>query len=408
MKHLYFLFFLVIFFSCDHTEKKAALFQHYTVSDSIPVPEKYSRYGTPAIADFDNDGDIDFAMSITKHELFWFEFLGDHQWDMHVAGQLPIGQLGGGAIDVDKDGWMDIVIGGIWYRNPQNPNGKAFERIEYDTAIDHEIHDLIFKDINGDQKEDLIVLGDKEGMFWYEIPDDPVSQTIWEKHLITMDVLNENVDIHGGFFPGGIGDIDGDGDNDIALPNRWYENVDAGKVWNQKFLPYGSGGYWGLSGRSWILDMDLDGDNDIIMVSGDQKDSRGAWLENDGKDNPGFKVHLLPLSAPGRRGSFHSLWVGDFDMDGDPDIFTIDQEDETILPEGAGMKAYVWENMDGKGKEFVEKVVLDKNIGGHDCLFADIDGDGDLDAYFKVWANLHSNAYGGKPHVDYLENTTIQ
>jgi hypothetical protein len=153
--------------------------------------------------------------------------------------------------------------------------------------------------------------------------------------------------------------------------------------------------------------MDQDGDRDIVMVGCDQLDSRGAWLENNGAELPAFTVHLLPLTAPGRRGSFHSLWVADFDLDGDWDIFTMDQEDEKILPTAAKFRAYIWENMDGKGNQFEERIILDQIIGGHDVKFADVDGDGDLDAYFKVWWPYHANAYDGKPHVDYLENLRI-
>jgi len=36
--------------------------------------------------------------------------------------------------------------------------------------------------------------------------------------------------------------------------------------------------------------------------------------------------------------------------------------------------------------------------------FGDADGDGDLDAYFKIWSTYSDNSYGGKPHVDFLEN----
>jgi hypothetical protein len=399
---------LFLLFSCAGDDSRIPLFKHYTVSVDIPEYEETVRYGTPALGDFDNDGDIDFAMTVTRKDLLWFEFQGNHLWKMHKAGVIPTAQLGGGAYDVDKDGWIDIVVGGYWYRNPGDPVNRPFDRIPYDSAIDREIHDLVFEDINGDHLPDLVVLGDKEGLFWYEIPADPVHDSLWIKHTITLDVLDDNADIHGGFFPGGIGDLDNDGDNDIVLPNRWYRNEQSGVRWTRQFLPFGSGGYWGLSGRSWIVDLDRDGDNDIVMVGCDQKDSRGAWLENQGNEYPQFLVHLLPLSASGRRGSFHSLWVADFDQDDDWDIYTMDQEDHLILPQGTGIKGYLWENIDGKGQEFREKVVIDKNIGGHDCQFADVDGDGDLDAYFKVWAPLESNAYGGKPHVDYLENLTIR
>jgi len=403
---LFFWIFLLSF-SCTKDDSAVQLFKHHTVSVDLPEYEETVRYGTPALGDFDKDGDIDFAMSITRKDVLWFEFQGNYRWEMHQVGYIPSGQLGGGSYDVDQDGWTDLVVGGYWYQNPTDPANKFFNRIRYDSTIDHEIHDLVFADIDGDQKKDLVVLGDREGLIWYKIPENPVRDSLWVRHIITMEVLDDQADIHGGFFPGGVGDLDGDGDADIVLPNRWYRNEGEGASWSRQFLPFGSGGYWGLSGRSWIVDMDRDGDNDIVMVGCDQKDSRGAWLENQGNGYPHYLVHLLPLTAPGRRGSFHSLWVADFDRDNDWDIYTMDQEDNLILPSGAGMKGYLWENIDGKGREFMEKVVLDKNIGGHDCQFADVDGDGDLDAYFKVWANLESNAYNGKPHVDYLENLTI-
>jgi len=406
-KFLLYLIIVITFCICSPEPPNPFNFRHHTVSTDL-VQEDYSRYGTPAVADFDNDGDLGFAMSATWDDLYWFEMTEPYQWIKHKAGEVLSAQLGGGAIDIDQDGWDDIIIGGHWYKNSQNPGQEEFVRYQYDSTIDREIHDMVFQDMNGDGRKDIVVLGDREGCFWYKIPENPESDVQWEKYLITMDVLDENTDIHGGFFPGGVNDLDGDGDADIVLPGRWYRNEGDGMVWSKQFLPFGSAGYWGLSGRSWIVDMDKDGDQDIVMVGCDQLDSRGAWLENNGQENPGFVVHLLPLTAKGRRGSFHSLWVADFDQDNDWDIFTIDQEDFQILPTDATMKGYIWENIDGKGAEFKERIIFDQKTGGHDVMFADIDGDGDLDAYFKVWMPYESNAYGGKPHVDLLENLLVE
>jgi hypothetical protein len=153
-----------------------------------------------------------------------------------------------------------------------------------------------------------------------------------------------------------------------------------------------------------VVDWDHDGDNDIVMVVGDQVDSRGVWLENNGQSNPQFQVHLLPMTAPGRRGSFHSLAVADFDLDGDLDIFTMEQEDDTILPLDATPKGYLWENL-GAGV-FKERVVFDQKLGGHDALLGDVDQDGDLDICFKVWASWDQNGNGGNAHAGFLENLT--
>jgi len=378
-------------------------FQHHTVSTDLPVG--YSpRFGSPALADFDLDGDLDFVLSRTRDTLYLFEKTGGASWIKRTIGSISTGQLGGAAFDVDRDGWPDVVTGGCWYRNPGGQIHRSFHQYHYDTTIRHEVHDMVFADVTGDGEEELVILGDRIGCFWYDIPGSAPEHTPWERHLITLDVLDEHADIHGGFFPGGVGDLDMDGDADLVLPGRWYRNDGNGETWNRLLLPFGSTGYWGLSARSWIEDMDMDGDNDIVMAGCDQVDSRVAWLENNGKPVPGFRVHLLPLEAPGRRGSFHSLWVADFDLDGDPDVFTMEQEDDSILPEGAPMKAFLWENLDGRAGSFREHVVLDRGIGGHDALFGDADGDGDLDGYFKIWSTFHSNGYDGKPHVDYLEN----
>jgi len=202
--------------------------------------------------------------------------------------------------------------------------------------------------------------------------------------------------------------LDQDGDNDILMPGRWYQNEDNGQTWVRKFLPFGSVGYWGLSCRSWILDMEGDGDNDIIIMSGDQVDSRGAWLESSGGSNPEFTVHLLPLNAGGRRGSLHSLAVADFDNDGDLDIFSVEQEDDKILPLNQTSRGFLWENLDGKGGLFKERVVFDQNLGGHDALFGDVDQDGDIDICFKIWKKLGTNANQGNVHAVFLENKTIR
>jgi hypothetical protein len=115
------------------------------------------------------------------------------------------------------------------------------------------------------------------------------------------------------------------------------------------------------------------------------------------------------MTAPGIRGSFHSLAVGDFDGDGDQDVFTADQEDDSILSEGAPPRWYVWENISEDQRiEFVERVIFDGKLGGHDALVGDVDGDGDLDIFSKVWNLWPENGNSGREHGDFLENLQIR
>jgi hypothetical protein len=379
-------------------------FTHHYISQDLPGDIGWG-YGVVPPADFDGDGDIDYGIYARNDSVYWFENRGIDNWVRHSAGALPTRNLGGAVIDVDGDGYTDILQGGLWFHNPGNPTASTFDRYVYDDRINAEIHDLTTADINGDGQEDLVALGDADGVFWYSIPDNPAQDTNWPRTTITMSVLDENDDIHSGFFPQGIGDLDGDGDADVVLADRWLENQDGGTEWVRHLLPYGARGPWGLSSRSWIVDLNGDGNPDIVSLESDGTGSGGAWLENNGDETPSFIVHELPTTHRGTRGSFHSLFVGDFDNDGDPDIFTAEQEDSSILPMGAPPRWFIWENDGGDPPTFTERVIFNGRLGGHDALAADVDGDGDLDILSKVWNVWSENANGGVEHVDVLENT---
>ncbi|MFC2125582.1 FG-GAP repeat domain-containing protein [Bacteroidota bacterium] len=361
-------------------------------------------YGTPALADFDKDGDLDFAVGVRDDSIYWYEFMGSDQWIQHTLSPLPLPMLGSVTLDVNNDGWEDLVTGGYWFKNSMDPKNRQFKEMKYDSLIIHSVHDIVISDINNDRKEDLVILSDTHGLFWYNIPDDSNVEQEWPRYTITLDVLNERDDIHGGFFPNGVADLDQDGDSDVVLPDRWLENQENGMKWEKHDLPFGKRGPWGLSSRSWISDIDQDNDQDIIMVDCDQKGSRAVWLESNGHTPPEFTVKILPIMAPGTRGSFHSLWIADFDNDGDEDIFAAEQEDDSILPTGAGPRAYIWENIDPKKMIFVERVIIENSLGLHDAQIGDVDGDGDLDICSKVWNLWPQNANQGRFHADFFEN----
>jgi hypothetical protein len=390
--------------SAARAEIKPGQFKHHFIAKELPGDNDYG-FGSPALEDFDKDGDLDFAVLNRNDKIYWFENQGHDTWTRRVLGPVSGGQLGAAAIDVDGDGWTDLIIGGFWYRNSRDPRQREFTRYAYDNTIQAEIHDIVTADMNGDTELDVVVLGDGDGCFWYKIPATPGSDQQWPRTTVTLDVKNENDDIHGGIQSNGVGDLDGDGAADVVLTDRWYQNVGEGRDWKRHALPFGSRGPWGLSSRSWIADLDGDGDNDLFMVHGDQQNSGAAWLENNGQKPPRFEVRFLANKAPGTRGSFHSLALADFDQDGDLDALVVEQEDDSILPVGAGPRWFIFENLGGPGVRFEERVILDAGLGGHDVKVGDIDGDGDIDIASKIWNRWPGNANGGRFHADFLENT---
>lgn len=411
------LLFVMLFGACssdgNETQEKrststsildSTLFTHHYISRDLPGDIGWG-YGLVPPADFDGDGDIDYGIYVRNDSVYWFENRGIGNWVRHSVGALPTRNLGGAVMDVDGDGHVDILLGGFWYRNPGTPGDTTFERYIYDDRINAEIHDLVTADIDGNRQKDVVALGDGDGCFWYSVPNDPTRDTNWPRTTITMSVLDENDDIHSGPSPNGVGDLDGDGDADVVLADRWLENQNDGTQWVRHLLPAGARGPWGLSARTWIEDLTGNGHADIVLLEADGTGSGGAWLENDGGSSPSFTVHELPTSAAGTRGSFHSLYVGDFDNDGDSDIFTAEQEDPSILPMGVPPRWFIWENDGGNPPTFTERVIFNGRLGGHDALAADMDGDGDLDIFSKVWNVWSENANGGVEHVDVLENT---
>ncbi len=404
---------LFAFGGCNSTEDnnksiEVNMFQHHYISSDLPEDKRWG-YGVSVLADIDMDGKPDYVTCVLQDSIYWFENNDKKEWIRHTVGKISTAHLGGASLDVDGDGWIDIIIGGVWYQNPQNPRNKLFNKFVYDDRILNEIHDIVIADIDANGQLDIVVLGDKEGCFWYKIPDNPAQDKNWERHVITMDVLKEKDGIHGGFFPSGIGDLNGDGYADIVLPDRWLENRSQGKEWIHHPLPFArKRGPWGLSSRSWIADINNDGFPDIVMADCDQIRSEVAWLENDGQQPPSFKPHFLEKEATGERGSFHSLAVADFNNNGYLDIFVADQEDPSILPSGAKPRWYIFENKGTPKVQFREKVILDKGLGGHDARIGDIDGDGDIDIASKIWNRWPENSNGGKEHVDWLENLLIK
>ena len=325
------------------------------------------NFGQTSLVDLDRDGDLDFVSGRSGGTVFWFEQESIDSWKTHLLGEEAKTDVGGVAIDVDGDGWIDQVSGGAWYRNP----GKKGEPFSRHVTEGIPTHDTLAADVDGDGKKDIVGIADSRGVFWYSIPKDPTGR--WPEHRVAGVTEPQ---CHGGIA---VGDLDGDGDADISRVDRWFENQDGkGLEWKErKGLDFGTVGPWGIQSRARILDVDRDGDNDLIQTEGDVKDGRVAWFENRGAE--GFTRHLIRDS--GKNEDFHALVVADLDRDGDPDILS------SGGPLTAGeRKTYVWENLDGKGGSWKEHVVHE-GIEGHESVGADIDGDGDIDIASKPWAS---------------------
>ena len=327
------------------------------------------------------------------------------------------------AMDMDKDGYLDLVSGryiyrnpggnmeGVWRRSELSPPSDAFaamdvDRDEFADVIGMALPDIYWYEatdkslknwtarkvatlpptrhtnsqgfqtaqvIPGGREE--VVVSTEEGTFYLVIADDPTQE--WKRVLITPNTSDEG--IH-------MSDMDGDGLLDLVAANGtehigWWRNPgDGSGGWKEHIvatdLPHDVDR---VRGR----DMNGNGLTDIVFTEerwpGKEPDASLYWLEQPAQtDGSPWKRHRVYTGY-----SLNNLDVADLDGDGDLDILTSEHK-------GEDLKLLLFEN-DGSG-QFTQHV-LDTGKESHlGTLLFDLDGDGDLDIVsigWDQWTFLH-------------------
>lgn len=361
-------------------------FRHHFIDSELPG----GSWGQTGLVDIDGDGDLDFVTGRSGGEIRWYEFQTAAQWVPHPVTDRSPSDVGAAFVDVDRDGHVDIVAGGAWFRNPGKSTAGKWPAHVFDQDLSR-VHDVVAGDIDGDGHPDIATMSDRNDVRWYRIADDP--QKPWKKTRIGPSV-------HAGIC---LGDLDRDGDLDVVRSRAWFENIDSGKRWEQHAftrIPWSVDKSYPDSSRSRVADMNGDGRPDVVMTEAEIAGARVAWFEAPEEPRKeDWKAHILPHSDPTPRGPYHSLAVADFDNDGDLDIFTGEMEHLGRSPH----RWFIWENS-GDGSKFTERVILDKGLGTHEAVVGDVDGDGDIDIAGKLWRPVRDNANEGRNHADFLEN----
>lgn len=337
----------------------------------IEMEAAESQLGQGELIDIDKDGDLDWIMGSQELPM-WYEYLGNGKWQKHVISHSTLTENGATAFDIDQDGDIDLAAGGGWYENTGDPE-KPFKFRENKAIF---AYDNEAADINGDGNDELIALSYLDGLYWYEIRPGKEDRR-WKSNKIADGV-------RGGISPNGIGDMDCDDDLDIVCAHVWYENVDGDA---SDWKPHRTISNFGVktgeaqnqnSMRTYLHDMDGDGDLDIVQSEANTKNGRVAWHENKNCKGINFYTYWIS-SSDGSGQDCHSLCVADFDNDGDMDVFS-----------GGGpktgshnQKLLLWEN---KGKENKwERHLLFERIESFEAVSGDVDGDGDMDICIKSW-----------------------
>jgi hypothetical protein len=311
--------------SSKPAERKLAAASNITWKKTV-VDDRFLSEGV-AIGDVNKDGKMDILTGE-----YWYEA---PDWKRHrIRPGVDNYRKGNENVysrtfacwteDLNGDGWPDLIVIGFpgepchWYENPKGKDGHWKEHVIWHSACNET---PLYADLFGTGKR-VLVMGfqpkgkDNEGqMAWFAPGKDPTQ--LWEMHPISEPSGKGHV------IPGthryahglGVGDVNGDGRNDVICTGGWWEQPDKdgrddSKPW--RFHPANIGD---ACADMFAYDVDGDGKADIISSSAH---GYGIWWHQQ-VAGPQFKRNVL---FPKLVSQTHALHCVDINGDGQKDLVT--------------------------------------------------------------------------------------
>jgi hypothetical protein len=319
---------------------------------------------TCTVADFNKDGKPDIFSGES-----WYE---NPTWKKHQVRQLKeygtyLGSLTDIALDVDGDGFPDIVSSGwhtnrIWWSRNPGKNAAMWQDTTIDEGFPVEFAFLV--DLNNDGKAQEILPqwgNNAAALTWYELANGK-----FQKHVVNSRSYGHGI---------GAGDVNGDGKNDIITPQGWFE------------APPGGTGEWklhpefNLGSTSFIYAIDLNEDGLPDLLTAMAHDYGIFWMEQ--RPDHTWTKHVIDQSWS----QAHALTLVDLNGDGRKDLLTGKRymaHDGNDPGEREPLGIYWYEYRPAADHKTVEwsRHLIDYGSragGGMQIPVVDLDSDGDLD-----------------------------
>jgi hypothetical protein len=325
--------------------------------------------------------------------------------------------------DFNHDGWVDIVSGKYFYRNPGGDMTGQWSRLTFPVDADA----MLVLDVDGDGQLDVlaqslpdvywlkpnadgshwtahlvarlpatghkngqgyrlarivpgstrpeVVFTTGDGVWYLRVPDGPAGSR-WSSTKVASDTSDDVL---------AVGDLNGDGWDDIVASDGangqtvyWFQNPgSASGAWRGSTI--GSVSDW--ADRAEVADIDGDGRLDVV-VSAENGKASGAmtyWFQApaDPKEQPWTRRTIAT------QGSTNSMGVADMDRNGTVEIVTGEHKGQ--------LRVRIWRSTDG-GRSWADTVIATGKESHIGTRLVDLNGDGALDIVsiaYDAFTDLH-------------------